>query len=184
MRLGSTLPLAQDGSPLGEIAWLAAAPSSGAQVCLAIIAHLIYAVLLLFIVGGLIERIGYLFRRPGWQRVQPPAGLPAELPLVCVQLPMFNESAVAVRAIDAACALDWPRERLEVQVLDDSTDASVRAVVDAAAAGWRLAGVKCYVLRRDERTGYKAGALEVGRKQTEAEFLASEFALLAQLRVP
>ena len=60
-----------------------------------------------------------------------------------------------------------------MQVLDDSTDASVRAAVDAAAAGWRLAGVPCYVLRREERVGYKAGALEVGRKQTKAEFLAS-----------
>ena len=89
-------------TPLGGIAWLASAPYSSTQLCLAVVAHLIYALLLGFIVGGLVERVGYLFRRPGWQRVQPPYGLPAELPLICVQLPMFNESAVAVRAISIA----------------------------------------------------------------------------------
>jgi len=94
-----------------------------------------------------------------------------ELPVVCVQLPMFNETAVAARAIGAACKLDWPRDRFSVQVLDDSTDPGVRELVDATASEWRAAGVDCYVLRREMRTGYKAGALEVGRKETAAPYL-------------
>ena len=53
-----------------------------------------------------------------------------KLPTVCVQLPMFNETFVARRVIDYACRMDYPRERLYVQVLDDSTDPETRAVVD------------------------------------------------------
>mmetsp|Transcript_12695 Transcript_12695/g.38792 ORF Transcript_12695/g.38792 Transcript_12695/m.38792 type:complete len:585 (-) Transcript_12695:730-2484(-) len=85
---------------------------------------------------------------------------------------MFNERAVATRSIDAACRLRWPYGSFEVQVLDDSTDAEVRTKVDAAAAMWRSRGVRCEVVRRARRDGYKAGALEYGRKQTSAEFLA------------
>ena len=131
--------------------------------------------LALFMIGGLVERFGYLCRRLLLRsKAQSQGQLPTHdvLPCVCVQLPMFNEGAVAARAIEAACRLDWPRDRLEVQVLDDSTDAGVRAVVDAAVAHWEASGIDCYVLRRSIREGYKAGALECGRRRTRAKFLA------------
>ena len=132
--------------------------------------HLPYFVVLLFLVGGLVERFGFFWRG----RAPEPGGrLPAELPTVCVQLPMFNERAVARRTIEAACALDWPADRFSVQVLDDSTDEDTRRLVDDVCAELRAStGVDCRVLRRDDRRGYKAGALEEGRNETDAEFLA------------
>ena len=86
----------------------------------------------------------------------------AALPVVTVQLPIFNEQAVAARVIAAACALDWPRDRLEIQVLDDSTDAT-RALCAAEVAAWRARGVDIVHLHRADRRGWKAGALDAGR---------------------
>ena len=93
------------------------------------------------------------------------------LPVVTVQLPVFNERAVVERLIDAACALDWPRDRLQVQVLDDSTDDTV-AVSRAAAERWRAKGIDIEVLHRTDRTGFKAGALEAGTQAAKGAFLA------------
>ena len=90
----------------------------------------------------------------------------ADLPAVTVQLPIFNERTVARRLIQAAGALDYPLDRLEIQVLDDSTDETtdiVRGEVDALVAR----GVDAVHVRRDTRVGYKAGALENGTKLTE-----------------
>src|SRR5918999_2336810 len=131
--------------------------------------HLPYFVILLFLVGGLVERLGFFWRG----RAPEPAGrLPADYPTVCVQLPMFNEHAVARRTIEAACDLDWPADRLSVQVLDDSTDEDTRNLVeDVCAEVRRSTGVDCRMLHRDDRQGYKAGALEEGRKATDAEYL-------------
>ena len=80
-----------------------------------------------------------------------------------MQLPLFNERAVAARIIEAAGALDWPADKLEIQVLDDSTDATV-AVVDDAVAELRARGVDAHVVRRDDRVGFKAGALEAATR--------------------
>jgi cellulose synthase/poly-beta-1,6-N-acetylglucosamine synthase-like glycosyltransferase len=91
----------------------------------------------------------------------PTAGDRSELPVVTVQLPLFNERTVAARLIRAAGELDWPADRLEIQVLDDSTD-DTRAIVDAETAALRERGIDAVVLRRRERSGYKAGALEHG----------------------
>jgi len=92
-------------------------------------------------------------------------------PTVAVQLPIFNERHVVERLIDAAAALDYPRERLEIQVLDDSTD-DTTALAEARAAHHRARGVNVQVLHRTERNGFKAGALAAGLTQTDAEFLA------------
>ena len=146
---------------------------------LAAVANATYAILVVFVLLGLVERLGYLVlrcHRSAWQEEEEDGllvgRLPHDVPTLCTQLPMYNEAAVAVRSIDAACALDWPRDRYEVQVLDDSSDAALRAVIDATAAEWRARGVSCHVLRRPNRRGYKAGALEMGRRQTAAEYLA------------
>ncbi len=93
-----------------------------------------------------------------------------ELPHVTVQLPMYNERAVAARAVDAACALDYPADRLHVQVLDDSDD-STTAVVDRRVSYWRARGVSVEHLRRPTRDGFKAGALACGAEATSSDFL-------------
>lgn len=131
--------------------------------------HLPLAVILFFLAGGLVERLGYF--RHGRAPARP-GRLPAVLPTVCVQLPMFDEHAVAVRAIEAACALVWPAGRLTVEVLDDSADADTRALVAATVTRLRATGADVTGLHRPARHGYKAGALEVGRRRTGAEFLA------------
>lgn len=92
-------------------------------------------------------------------------------PAVCVQLPIYNERHVAERVIDAACNLDWPADRLEVQVLDDSDD-ETRLIVARAVGRWRSRGVSISHVRRLARTGYKAGALNDGMGCTTAEYLA------------
>ncbi len=92
-------------------------------------------------------------------------------PTVLVQLPVYDEPSVVVRAMNAAAALDWPRDRFCVQVLDDSSDDS-RERIDAAAARLRAAGTNVDVLRRTSRDGFKAGALAAGLRQSDAEFVA------------
>ncbi len=112
----------------------------------------------------------YLYSRAR-RRPAPPPAEPAEWPAVTVQLPLHNEIYVVERVVEAACRLDYPRERLEVQVLDDSTD-ETSALAEAAAARWRDRGVRVRVVHRSHRSGYKAGALEAGLRQASGELLA------------
>lgn len=90
---------------------------------------------------------------------------------VTVQLPVFNERFVAARLIDAAAQFDWPGKYLEIQVLDDSTD-DTREIIDNRAAYWLKKGISVKVIRRNNRKGFKAGALEEGLKRAEGEFIA------------
>lgn len=136
---------------------------------LTLILHAPMVVILFFLSGGLVERLGYLVRG---RRAPVPGVLPSDLPTVCVQVPMYNEHAVAQRVILAVGELEWPRDKLEIQILDDSTDPEIRIVVDRACATVASAGVSCHVIRRATRDGYKAGALEQGRHLTGAEFIA------------
>jgi GT2 family glycosyltransferase len=91
--------------------------------------------------------------------------------IVLVQLPIYNERYVAERVVDAVCRLDWPRERLEVQVLDDSDD-DTPEIVGRAVERWRRAGVAISHVRRPGRTGYKAGALAHGLRLSDAPMVA------------
>lgn len=104
-------------------------------------------------------------------RVSPPALIPEVWPRVAVQLPVYNEMYVARRLIDAAARLDYPTDRLEIQVLDDSTDETV-AVVEQAVEHWRAQGRDISHVRRPSRQGFKAGALAYGMELTNAEYLA------------
>lgn len=99
-----------------------------------------------------------------------PRCTPDPQPRVTVQLPIYNELHVAERIIDAAAALDHPREQLRIQVLDDSTDAT-RGLVDAAVARHAARGVPIDVVRRTVRTGFKAGALAHGLACDTAEYV-------------
>ncbi len=96
---------------------------------------------------------------------------PADWPAVTVQLPIFNERYVVQRLIEAACALDYPSDRLCIQVLDDSTDETTRLARECIAA-YRAQGVDIHLLHRGERTGYKAGALAQGLEQAPGEMIA------------
>src|SRR3982750_2130481 len=93
---------------------------------------------------------------------EPKAGPPlGPLPRVTIQLPLYNEMYVADRLIDAVCRIDYPRDRLEVQVLDDSTD-ETRNVAEQAVRRWADEGIDIKYIHRTDRRGYKAGALEAG----------------------
>lgn len=131
--------------------------------------HLPYVGILVFLIIGIGERLGYVFKG---RTPENPGRMPEVYPTVCVQLPMFNEHAVARRVIEAAANLQWPADRLSIQVLDDSTDTDTRRLVDQVCAEIRARGLDCRVLHRTNRQGFKAGALEAGRRQSTAEFLA------------
>jgi cellulose synthase/poly-beta-1,6-N-acetylglucosamine synthase-like glycosyltransferase len=92
-------------------------------------------------------------------------------PRVLVQVPVFSEPEVVERVVDAVAALDYPRDALEIQILDDSTDETVE-IVDRAVARHRAAGVPAVVLRRSHREGFKAGALAEGLRRSDAQFVA------------
>src|SRR4249920_353764 len=93
------------------------------------------------------------------------------LPVVTVQLPLYNEMYVADRLIESVSALDYPRELLEIQVLDDSTD-ETRGIAEAAVRRFASQGVDIKYYHRADRTGYKAGALEAGLRVARGEFVA------------
>jgi len=104
-------------------------------------------------------------------RLPVPAGSLDPLPTVTIQLPIYNEMYVADRLIDAVCRIDYPRELLEIQVLDDSTD-ETRAVAEQAVRRNAAAGIDITYLHRTDRTGYKAGALAAAMKLAKGEFIA------------
>jgi len=104
-------------------------------------------------------------------RMPVPAGELKEWPAVTIQLPIYNEMYVADRLIDAVCLIDYPRELLEIQVLDDSTDETT-GVAEQAVRRNASRGVDIKYLHRTDRTGYKAGALEAGLKVAKGEFVA------------
>src|SRR4249919_2731330 len=111
----------------------------------------------------------YLYMR--YKDKEPKPGPPLDpLPVVTIQLPLYNEMYVADRLIDAVCRIEYPRERFEVQVLDDSTD-ETRNIADQAVRRWAAEGVDIKYIHRLDRSGYKAGALEAGLKTARGEFI-------------
>jgi len=116
-------------------------------------------------------RLVYLFLRYKNHPPSPKARFePGKLPGITVQLPLFNEMYVAERLVDAVVKLDYPRELLEIQVLDDSTDDTheiARRVVDKYAGQ----GYNIVYYHRADRTGFKAGALEAGLKKASGDLI-------------
>jgi cellulose synthase/poly-beta-1,6-N-acetylglucosamine synthase-like glycosyltransferase len=94
-----------------------------------------------------------------------------ELPQVTIQLPIFNEQFVIDRLIEAVCAIEYPREKLEIQVLDDSTD-ETQEVAAGIVERYAALGHPIVYIHRSNRHGYKAGALDAGLKVTKSEYVA------------
>jgi cellulose synthase/poly-beta-1,6-N-acetylglucosamine synthase-like glycosyltransferase len=95
----------------------------------------------------------------------------ADLPRITVQLPLFNELYVVDRLLKAVTAIDYPREKLEIQVLDDSTDETVK-VAETVVAKYAEQGFDIHYIHRSDRTGFKAGALENGNKSAKGDLFA------------
>jgi len=100
-----------------------------------------------------------------------PPGHFDELPLVTVQLPIFNEQFVVDRLIESICAMEYPREKLEIQLLDDSTD-ETQQVAAGIVAQYAALGHPVVCIHRTNRHGFKAGALDEGLKVAKGEFVA------------
>ncbi|TNE75693.1 MAG: glycosyltransferase [Bacteroidetes bacterium] len=96
---------------------------------------------------------------------------PEEWPEVLVQLPVYNEQYVIGRLIDATCELDYPKEKLKIQVLDDSNDETI-AVVSALVKHYQSTGIHIEHIQRPNRTGFKAGALAYGLELCGAPYVA------------
>ena len=95
----------------------------------------------------------------------------AELPRVTVQLPIFNEQFVVDRLVEAICKLEYPKDKLDIQVLDDSTD-ETKEVAQAVVERYAALGHPISYIHRTNREGFKAGALENGLKTAKGEFVA------------
>ncbi len=95
----------------------------------------------------------------------------ALLPAVTIQLPLFNEATVAVRLLEEVAKMDYPADKLEIQVLDDSTD-ETQSLARHAVARLRERGIDIVYLHRTDRTGYKAGALDAGLSRAKGDFVA------------
>jgi cellulose synthase/poly-beta-1,6-N-acetylglucosamine synthase-like glycosyltransferase len=101
----------------------------------------------------------------------PPSLTDSPLPFITVQLPLFNERDVVRRLVNAAAALDYPRDRLQIQVLDDSTD-DTTALAAQCVTEWQAQGLDIVLLHREHRQGFKAGALAEALESTRGELIA------------
>lgn len=94
-----------------------------------------------------------------------------DLPIVTIQLPVYNEMYVVERLIECVCEFDYPKDKLEIQVLDDSDDESIE-IISQKVHVYQLQGFDIKHVRRPKRVGYKAGALKYGTKFCKGEFIA------------
>ncbi len=113
----------------------------------------------------------YLYYKHRKNKVTEPDSQFTELPRVTVQLPIFNEQYVIDRLVDCVCKMDYPREKLQIQVLDDSTDETVQ-VAAAVVERYAALGHDISYHHRTNREGFKAGALDAGLKIATGEFVA------------
>ena len=118
-----------------------------------------------------VHRYSLIFRYYHNRKQTPPSGTLDPLPKVTVQLPIYNEAYVVDRLIEAVCNLEYPRDRLQVQVLDDSTDETQR-IAKAGVEKFTRQGVDIAYIHRPDREGFKAGALAHGLGSAKGEFVA------------
>ena len=145
---------------LGALAWLS----------WVVLAVYFFCLVVLACYGGHRWYLLALYLR--YRRSGTPEPVPfAELPRLTVQLPIYNELHVVERLLEAVCALDYPHDRLEIQVLDDSTDDTSRLVAELVDRQ-RALGLDLAHVRRTDRRGYKAGALAAGHLRAKGELIA------------
>jgi cellulose synthase/poly-beta-1,6-N-acetylglucosamine synthase-like glycosyltransferase len=131
-----------------------------------------YFIVLVLLAGYGIHRyiLVYLYYKHKEKRTTAPAAVFEELPRVTVQLPIFNEQYVVERLLDAVCKLKYPREKLDIQVLDDSTDETI-SVAQNLVERYAALGNPIGYHHRTNRGGFKAGALAEGLKTAKGEFV-------------
>jgi cellulose synthase/poly-beta-1,6-N-acetylglucosamine synthase-like glycosyltransferase len=115
--------------------------------------------------------VAYVRNRKKRKAEQIPTYNEATTPKVTVQLPMFNEMYVAERIIETVAEFDYPRDRFQIQVLDDSTD-ETKDIIAVKVAEVSARGINIQHIHRIDRTGYKAGALDAAMDRVEGEFIA------------
>lgn len=146
---------------------------SGTLTILAYIMLTIYIVALVYItIFCLLQfHLLYLYNQSKKKVKSGLSNLPEEIPMVTIQLPIFNEMYVVERLIDNIVKMDYPREKLEIQILDDSTDETLE-ISRRKVTEYQKKGFKIKLLHRKDRSGYKAGALQYGLDRAEGQFIA------------
>ena len=135
-----------------------------------ILATYFFVLVILAVYGWHRYYLVYLYMKNKGRTPVPPEMREA-WPAVTIQLPIYNEMYVADRLIDSVCQIDYPRDLLEIQVLDDSTDETC-SVAEQAVRRNAARGVDIKYIHRTDRTGYKAGALDAALKVAKGEFVA------------
>lgn len=127
------------------------------------------SVLCVFGLHGLL--LIYFYHKSANNSKAPVATADDQFPLVTVQIPLYNEIYVAERIVEAVARLDWPQDKLEIQVLDDSTD-ETKDLVANIVERYSSLGFDIVQLHREDRSGFKAGALKAGLETAKGEFIA------------
>ena len=136
----------------------------------------IYTISLVIIFAYSLSQLNLLFNYLRAQRIKDDAPKfnfkdPTQIPLVTIQLPVYNELYVMERLLDNIALLDYPKEKLEIQVLDDSTDESFESTKNHIAR-LKNQGLDIKHVTREDRSGFKAGALKEGLKVAKGEYIA------------
>lgn len=135
-----------------------------------ILAAYFFVLLILAVYGWHRYYLVYIYMKHKGEQPVPKASFD-ELPVVTIQLPLYNEMYVVDRLVDAICKIEYPRDLLEIQVLDDSTD-ETRQIAELAVRRYAMQGFDIKYIHREDRTGYKAGALDEGLKVARGNFVA------------
>ncbi len=141
---------------------------------LEIIVYVLYClsltVIVVYSIGQLHLLVTYFLNRKNLQ-AEPPLEGDENLPFVTIQLPIYNELYVVERLLEAVAAMDYPADRFEIQILDDSTDETVDITAQKVAQ-LHARGLQAIQVRRPNRVGYKAGALAYGLEFAKGDFVA------------
>lgn len=136
------------------------------EITILIIYLLVCSVLFVYSTVEFSLLINYLFRKPKRSKKEW-----EEWPIVTIQLPVYNEAYVIERLIDRIAEINYPCDKLEIQVLDDSTDDTSEKAKERVQH-YREKGLDIHYIRRDDRAGFKAGALDYGLRTARGEFIA------------
>ena len=135
-----------------------------------ILALYFFVLVILAVYGWHRYYLVYIYLKHKDEHPQPDAQFDT-LPLVTIQLPLYNEMYVVDRLVEAVCRIDYPRDRMEIQVLDDSTDETTE-IAELAVRRFAAQGLDIKYIHRTDRSGYKAGALHEGLRVANGRFIA------------